>query len=171
MKWLAGWIALAVVASCSSNKLLQQRQQNSFKQAEMAVHRIPGQNRIVFMTLAVSLKDSLKDEYGFAQQSLQYAAGTVKETSIFTGQYEPYQLYWQISNATGKLLASGHVPDPLFRSYETSDEHSGSMERHLLKGTSGEIVIRFNLNDNTKVLSISKLSNGKLKQLYEAKLL
>ena len=172
MKWVVFFLLIAGLWSCgASGNSTKKNKEQAVVSTSLDLEKMPGENRIVFLTLRVWLQDSVKDEYGFAQQSVQYADGKIKTTAVMPGYLEPYQLYWELRDKNGQVLEVGNTPDPLFRSYETSDEYSGAMEKNLVLSKSGEMLIRFNLNDHTQVLSVHKLSNGKLKKLYEAKLL
>jgi hypothetical protein len=167
------WLALCVIALAACGTA---GKTGSVKSAEPAkeslkLERTAGENKIVFLTMGLWLQDSVKDTYGFTQKGVMYANGQIKRELVYGGTYEPYQLYWEIRDVKGNLAGIGNTPDPLYRSFETSDEQSGRLEKHLLSAGSGEITIRFNLNDQSTSISIHKLSNGKLKKLYEAKLL
>ncbi len=172
MRWFVILTPVFFLFGCNSTKNAGDRSKDKpLVEQELRLERKPGENRIAFLTLAVWLKDSVKDEYGFDRKTIIYAEGRIKKQAAFMGQYENYELYWEIRDAKKNLAAVGKVPDPLYRSFETSEEHSGKMERHLLRSATGEIVIRFNLDDEAKLLSVYKLSNNKLKKLYEASIL
>ena len=111
----------------------------------------------------------MNDVYFFQQRSVRYTEGQVKKQFLPEG-YEPGSLYVVIKDDDGKVIESYSVPDPLNQIFETSDEKTGAMAKHVVKREKGELFLRFNLNKETKYLSIYKLSSGQLKQLYEAKL-
>jgi hypothetical protein len=172
MRLLVFWVVVVYMIGCGTA-----RPSNANRTGKTAVHtslqleRKGGTNRIVFLTLGLWVQDSIKDEYGFLQKGVQYADGVIKKSVLLEGAYEPYQLYWEVKDTRNEIQLSGKVPDPLYQLFETSDPHSGAMEKHLVYSMSGEIMIRFNLGDRSELLCIYKLSNGKLKKLYEAKLL
>lgn len=157
--------------NCNATKNTAARSKDRPAVQQLQLERKTGESRIAFLTLGLWLQDSVKDEYGFTQKAILYAEGKIKKQTIFAGQYENYQLYWEIRNAKKDLVAVGNVPDPLYRSFETSGEHSGQMEKHLLSSQSGEIMLRFNLDDDARSVAVYKLSNGKPKKLYEANIL
>jgi hypothetical protein len=165
------WMLFHLVGCNTSKKIQQVQKPREQSTQSLRLERGSGENKILFLTMGLWLQDSIKDEYGFIKKAELYAPGSVKAITGFEGPYEPYQLYWQTKDAKNETMETGKVPDPLYQSFETSDPNTGRMEKHLVSSQSGEIVLRFNLNDKTRSVSIHKLSDGKLKKLYEATIL
>lgn len=168
------WIITAVLfvlAGCRSAKMdsASKKKKDDKALQSLRLERNDDGNKIVFLTLELSLKDSVNDVYFFQQRSARYTEGQVKKQFLPEG-YEPGSLYVVIKDDDGKVIESYSVPDPLNQIFETSDEKTGAMAKHIVRREKGELFLRFNLNKETKYLSIFKLSSGQLKQLYEAKL-
>ncbi len=164
----AGLFVLAGCRSAKMNSVAKKKKDDRVLQ-NLRLERNDDGNKIVFLTLEVSLKDSVNDVYFFQQRSVRYTEGQVKKQFLPEG-YEPGSLYVVIKDDDGKVIESYSVPDPLNQIFETSDEKTGAMAKHIVRREKGELFLRFNLNKETKYLSIYKLSSGQLKQLYEAKL-
>jgi len=62
------------------------------------------------------------------------------------------------------------VENPLFKVYEFNDQPGSPLEKRVFKSTQGEFNLRFQLDKNSKYLSIYKASSDykTLKKIYNA---
>ncbi len=129
-----------------------------------------GENRIVFIVFDMVCADSVKEDYRFTKKSVQYATGRIKTTVQLPGDFEYGFIVAEIKDSKNLLQQSYKIQDPLNSVYETSDEITGEMQKHIVHKKQAEMVLRFNINDNSKFLYLSKKGLSGIKQIYYAEL-
>ena len=140
------------------------------KTADLKLEENRGVNKIVFLSFFISVKDSVKDEYDLRMTDVRYADGTMKKANAAMNSTEPQYLYCELLNGEKETLDIVRVENPLFRVFEYSNEGSNQLQKKAFTAKVGEFVIRFNLNKQTKYLSVYKISANKLKKIYYAQL-
>ncbi|NMD28914.1 MAG: hypothetical protein GYA79_04295 [Bacteroidetes bacterium] len=68
------------------------------------------------------------------------------------------------------LQQSYKIQDPLNSVYETSDEKTGEMQKHIVHKKQAELVLRFNVNEESKYLYLSKKGVSGVNQIFYAEL-
>ena len=129
-----------------------------------------GVNKIVFLTFSISVKDSVKDEYDLRMTDVKYADGTMKKANAEMNSAEARYLYCEFLNEEKETMDIIRVDNPLLRVFEYTNEGSNQLLKKAFASKVGEFVIRFNLNKQTKYLSVYKISANKLKKIYYAQL-
>ena len=168
-----GRLLVTVVFLCSCHTARQQAgtsKTGSVKTEDLQLKTPDGQDKIVFLTMQITLRDSAKDEYELLKKNVIYADGSMKKMKAGMQDAEQQYLYCEVQDAAGKMIDVLRVENPLLRIFETSDEHTGRFEKHLVRQVTGTFVLRFNLTRETKYLSFYKLSANKLKKIYHAQL-
>ena len=127
-------------------------------------------NKIVFLTFSISVKDSMNDEYDLRMTNVKYADGTMKKANAEMNSAEEQYLYCEFLNGEKETMDIIRVDNPLFRVFEYTNEGSNQLQKKAFASKVGEFVIRFNLNKQTKYLSVYKISANKLKKIYYAQL-
>ena len=129
-------------------------------------------NKIAFLTLEVTLKDSVKETYEFKFVRIFFADGTLPNNSDSeTLVPEPGYFYCAISEDEKTRSDYIKVKNPLKIVYEYADE-AGQLKQSLVIKNKAEVFIRFQYNKNHKFLSIYTLLNNssQFKKIYLATL-
>lgn len=167
---LTGIIIISL--SCSSQRK-SQNQSNNLKAEKLNVSsRENAENKIVFLTLNMTLLDSVKDTYSFTLTNTIFAEGTLQKKSFNNNiSIEPFYLYCEISDESKKRIDMIKVQNPLMKVFEYSPDKT-ILEKKLFTSTSGELYLRFQFTRNSKYLTIYKPQNDlqTLKKIYYAQI-
>lgn len=144
--------------------------QAAIKTADLQLEEGKDINKIIFLTFSISVKDSVKDEYDLHKKDVKYADGILKKAGADLNNAEPQYLYCELLNGEKERLDIVRVENPLLRVFEYSEEGSNQLQKKAFTAKTGEFVVRFNLNKQTKYLSVYKLSANQLKKIYHAQL-
>lgn len=165
-------IAILLLMSCSS----QHKSQSQFKDVPVekinVSNRENAENKIIFLTLRMTLTDSVKDTYKFTITNTILANGILNKNSFLTDiAIEPYNLYCEITDDSKKRVDLIKVQNPLSKVFEYSPDKQ-KLEKKLFTSYSGELYLRFQFTKNSKYLSIYKPATGlrTLKKIYHAQM-
>ncbi|MEO6328061.1 MAG: hypothetical protein ABIO55_03980 [Ginsengibacter sp.] len=158
--------------SCST----QHKSQNQFKEqpAEKlnVSNRENAENKIVFLTLQMTLADSLKDTYSFSLTNIIFAEGALGK-NLFNNDIpvEPHYLYCEITDERKKRVEVIKVQNPLMKVFEYSADKQ-TLEKKLFTSNTGELFLRFQFTKISKYLTIYKPQPGSLtlKKIYYAQI-
>ncbi len=131
-----------------------------------------GDNKIAFLTLEVTLKDTAKDIYDFKLVKTVFANGTLSNNSVDEPiVFEPGYFYCAISADDKTTSDYIKVKNPLKMAYEYADE-GGQLKQAVILKNKAEVFIRFQYNKNLKYISIYNLPNNSLllKKIFYATL-
>ena len=174
MRLLRGvWICMAclVFACTPARKNISGRQ--VVKEEKLALPTAqPGNNKIIFLTLGMTLSDSVLDTYQFTLQNSIIADGKIPRSVFQAGiPLETYQLYCELSDENKKRIELIAVKNPLLEVLEYSAEE-GKLEKRIFRKTTGQIYLRFQLSQNIKYLTIYKpqMDLQTLKRIYHAQI-
>ena len=126
-------------------------------------------NKIVFLTFEVTLVDSINDLYNFKLKNTLFAPGLLKQNKLDDQMaIEPYYFYYQVSGENQKLKTYQKVQNPLQTVYEYAGENG--LNKKLIQKRSGEMIVRFNYNKDSKYISFFKPDNNTktFKTIYHA---
>ena len=128
------------------------------------------ENKIVFLTIRITQTDSVRDTYIFKVIHTIVANGKLKRNLLAAFPPEPNYLYCEILDDNKKRANYTRVENPLFKVYEFNDQPGSPLEKRVFKSTQGEFNLRFQLDKNSKYLSIYKASSDykTLKKIYNA---
>ena len=134
------------------------------------LEKTTGENRIVFIVFDMECTDSVNEEYRFIKKTVRYAAGRIKTSVQLPGNFEYGFLVAEIKDGKNLLQQSYKIQDPLNSVYETSDEKTGEMQKHIVHKKQAELVLRFNVNEESKYLYLSKKGVSGVNQIFYAEL-
>lgn len=163
---------ICILLGCSSqNKTVNQS--NDTKPDRLHINnRENAENKILFLTLRITLTDSIMDTYKFTLLNAVFAEGTLNKSSFHSEvAIEPFHLYCEITDNSKKRIDLIKVQNPLLKVFEYSPDKE-TLEKKLFKSTSGEIYLRFQLSNNSKYLTIYKPHPDlrTLKKIYHAEI-
>ena len=130
------------------------------------------ETKIVYLTLHVTLIDSINDTYSFSTLNTQFAEGILKKGNTAQDtDPDPFYFYCEITDGNKKRQDLIKVQNPLRKVYEYSPE-TGILDKRIFTSKSGEFTVRFQLTANSKFFSIYRPdpASHKLKQIYYAKI-
>ena len=129
-------------------------------------------NKILFLTLRMTLADSVKDTYEFTVIKSIFAEGILNKNSFKEDiNIEPFILYCEITDDSKKRVDLVKVQNPLLKLYEYSPDKE-TQGKILVKNNSGELYLRFQLTKDAKYLTIYKPQPDfrTLKKIYYAQI-
>lgn len=129
-------------------------------------------NKIAFLTFRITATDTLKDLFDIKLINTHFAEGLLKKNVVATETViEPYYLYYQVYREDKKRQDKHfeRVINPLSKVLEYSSE-DGKLAKKTVYNNSGELVIRFQYDQNLKSLKIFKPDQRSLalKPIYHA---
>jgi len=124
----------------------------------------------VFIVFDMECTDSVNEEYRFIKKTVRYAAGRIKTSVQLPGDFEYGFLVAEIKDGKNLLQQSYKIQDPLNSVYETSDEKTGEIQKHIVHKKQAELVLRFNVNEESKYLYLSKKGVSGVNQIFYAEL-
>lgn len=128
--------------------------------------------KILFLTLGITLTDSVQDTYKFDLHNTVFAEGRIpRNPSEAELAPEPYNLYCELSDENKKRIELITVKNPLLSLIEYSPE-PGKLEKKLFIQQKGEIFLRFQFSKSIKYLTIYKPHSDlrTLKKIYHAQI-
>lgn len=152
---------------------MKETQANDNKQDnsdEMILERAESATRIVFLTMEITTKDSIRGAYDLRRTDVKYAEGTVKKSSADEYGVEPQFIYCELLDGDKKRQDMVKAVNPLYRVFEYTDEGSNAIKSKTIKASSGEFTLRFNLNKQTKYMTLYISSDNNLKQIYHGQI-
>lgn len=164
--------SLNLLYSCNTRGV-QEAQSNLNKKDishEMLLERGESGSRIVFLTMEIILKDSIRGTYDIRKTDVKYAEGTVKKSSADEFGNEPQFIYCEILDANKKRQDMVKSVNPLYRVFEYTDEGSNEIKSKTIKAQTGEFTVRFNLNNQTKFITLYTSSDNTLKKIYHGQI-
>jgi hypothetical protein len=168
------WVAACVMHACRSANVKAPTQPVAQQKPEqLNLERAAGaESRIVFLTMNISVEDSVKETYRLKKVEVITAGGTTKKQQADEAGIEPGFLYCEILDADNKRTDIIRVQNPLLKVYEFTAEGSNALEKKAFKSNSGEFVLRFNLNRSARFLAVYKMKTAsrELKKIYYAQL-
>jgi len=129
-------------------------------------------NKILFITFRMTLTDSIKDTYKFTVVNTIFGEGILNKNSFNSDiPAEPFNLYCEISDENKKRVDLVKVQNPLLKVFEYSPDKK-TLEKKLFTSNTGELYLRFQLNKNSKYLTIYKPQPDlrTLKKIYYAQI-
>lgn len=135
-------------------------------------NRENAENKIIFLTLNVTVADSIQDTYNFKVVNTVLADGSLKKGSLPDQQVlEQNYFYCEIADENKKRQELIKVQNPLLKVYEYSPNKE-VLEKIVFKNMTGDFTIRFQFNKNSKYLTIYKLQPDlrTLKKVYYAQI-
>ena len=137
----------------------------------MLLERGESGSRIVFLTMEITLKDSIGGTYGIRKTDVKYAEGIVKKSFADENGIEPQFIYCELLDGNKKRLDMVKTVNPLYRIFEYTDEGSNEIKSKTIKAGTGEFTVRFNLNNQTQFMSLYTSLDNKIKKIYHGKIL
>jgi hypothetical protein len=130
------------------------------------------ENKILFLTLRMTLSDSTRDIYQFTVINSLFKDGTLNTNSFqHDGSIEPYHLYCEITDDNKKRTDLIKVQNPLLKVVEYSPDKE-RLEKKVLVSNTGEIYLRFQFSKSSRYLTIYKPQPDlrTLKKIYYAQI-
>ena len=130
------------------------------------------ENKILFLTLGITLTDSARDTYQFTLINAVFGDGILNKSSFKNDEnFEPYHLYCEITDANKKRVDFIKVKNPLLKVFEYSPNKE-RLEKKLFTSKTGELYLRFQFNKHSKFLAIYKPQPDlrTLKKIYHAQI-
>lgn len=160
-----------ILLGCSSQRK-NINEGNIAKAENLKVGNKPAQDKILFLTLNMTLTDSVQDTYQFSLLQSVFAEGSLKH-NLFSNeaQPEPYYLYCEITDDSKKRIDFIKVKNPLQNIIEYSSE-PGTLGKKLFVTNTGQVFLRFQFTNATKYLTIYKPQPDlrTLKKIYHAQI-
>jgi hypothetical protein len=166
----AGLILLLI--SCTGRNRIQSRLKDPPVEKLNVSNGKNATNKILFLTLRMTLTDSAKDTYKFTVINTIFAEGILNKNSFnHTIPIEAYNLYCEITDESKKRVELVKVQNPLLRVFEYSPD-KGILGKELIKSNTGELYLRFQLTKDSKFLTIYKPQPDlqTLKKIYYAQI-
>ena len=172
LKVLSSLFLTLLLAGCNPPAKVQ-NQNNKERVEDLHISdKANGESKIVFLTLNITLTDSINDTYRFQVVNTIFADGILKKSQAENMPLQPQYLYCEILDADKKRIDFIKVENPLFKIVEYNETPESPLQKKTIKSTTGEFVLRFQYNRNSKYLSIHKTENNSqnLKQIYNARI-
>ncbi len=163
---------MVLLISCSSQKKSQRQYKNVPVEKLNLSNSENGEDKILFLTLNMTMTDSVMDTYKFAVTNTIFAKGILNGNPFKNDiVIEPYNLYCEISDDKKKRVDLIKVQNPLLKVFEYSPDKE-KLEKKLFVSKTGELFLRFQFSKNAKYLTIYKpqADSGTLKIIYYAKI-
>jgi hypothetical protein len=164
-------IILFLISCSSQNKSQNQPDNVSVEKLNISSSE-NRENQILFLTLRMSLTDSVNDTYKFTVTNVIFAEGILNKNSFINDPpIEPHYLYCEITDDSKKRVDLIKVQNPLSRVFEYSPD-SQTLEKKLFISNTGELNLRFQFIKNSKYLTIYKPQSDlqTLKKIYHVHL-
>lgn len=129
-------------------------------------------DQILFLTLKMTMLDSLSDSYQFEMINTIFAKGVLNKNDFLKElPIEPFQLYCELTDEKKNRIDLFKVQNPLLKVYEYSPDKQ-TLEKKLIKSQEGDLFLRFQLTKAVKRIAIYKPQADlkKLKLIYHAKI-
>jgi len=149
-------VALSLLMGCSAQHKIQNKEKEFPPEKINVSNGKNADNKILFLTLRMSLADSITDTYRFAVLNTIFADGVLNSNSFINDlAYEPNNLYCEITDDDKKRIDFFKVQNPLLKVFEYSPDKK-LLEKKLFTSKTGELYLRFQLTKNSKYLTIYK---------------
>jgi len=161
-----------LLMGCSSQNKSQSQWKNVGIEKLNVSNNENSENKIIFLTLRMTLTDSVNDTYQFSVTNTIFSEGILKKNFLKNeAMIEPYNLYCEITDDGKKRIDLIKVQNPLMKVFEYSPDKE-ILEKKLVRSSTGNLHLRFQLTKNSKFLIIYKPQPDKrtLKKIYHAQI-
>lgn len=164
-------VILILIGCSSQNKAVKQSANPNTEKLNLSSPET-AENKILFLTLAITLTDSIRDTYKVTQVNATFANGVLHKNSFREDTpIEPYHLYCEITDDSKKRVDLIKVRNPLLQVFEYSPDKE-KLEKKLFSSRTGNIYLRFQFSKASKYLTIYKPHSDlrTLKKIYHAQM-